>query len=65
MVYWHRIMSKKATCSDALAAPTGADLVEDAVFAAAMVTAPATATMVLGEGTSTFSLSSGVNTMKM
>lgn len=65
IIYWHRPYPKDVTCSDALAQPNGYTLVEDAVFAAALVTDSATATLQLGAATQTFSVTSGVNLMSM
>lgn len=66
VTYWHRIMGKDAVCDeDPMGQPDGHDQVEDAVFAAAQVTAAATLTAAIGETTSTWHLTSGMNTMSM
>lgn len=49
-MYYYRPNPKAASCTDALAKPTGADFVADAVFAIALLTAPGTVVITSGYG---------------
>lgn len=64
LVYWYRPSPKGASCTgDNLGIPTGANLMEDVVFASTMLTAPAELTVTSGnQAPKTITVPAGINT---
>ena len=60
IIYWYRPHTKTAKCADGVGPPLGSEMVEDAVFAAALLPGAGSLTITSGSNTVTRKVSAGI-----